>query len=167
MFPLSLLLLSLVLWGGAIYGTIYPIWFLSIMLFIFVAIYLTKLLLNKEHDLVIVASFFAVGSVFIGNWVYGVWTENHYPLQPIIVSRIFLILATFVGAALLFMYGAALISYRRTRGNIEKERLVAKTKENWLNKLKFLSNREKQEELTLVLGEAVPEKTEKDLKIAE
>lgn len=167
MFRLGLLLLSLALWGGAIYGTIYPIWFLSIMLFIFVAIYLTKLLLNKEHDLVIVASFFAVGSAFIGNRVYDLWTENHYPFQPIIVARVFLVLTALMGAALLFMYGAALISYRRTRGNIEKERLVAKTKENWLNKLHSLSNREKQEELTLVLGEAVPEKTEKDMKIAE
>lgn len=167
MVKLIVLVASLFIWLVELMGWLFiPPTLLVLISFVILAYFLFGVLVNSEHELAVLAGFFIALSSSAGSWIYKALEQTESILNPMITGRIVLILLMVLSILGTFVYRQTLISIKRRRGNIEKEKLVFEEKnlkDVWKRiKEKYFRNKEteneKAKDIYFTLGEKVEQK---------
>ena len=131
----------------------------GIFSFVLLVIFISKVVLNPAHNVLYLASWLISLSTFGSTWIYQVWQQKGFFFQPISITRFFLIILLLLSLTVVFIYHQALFSYKRTRGNVEKEKLVVEKKKfNLIAFIKKIFGKNKaNQDIYLILGEMIEE----------
>ncbi len=132
----------------------------GIFSFILFIIFISKVVLNPSHNLIYFASWLISLSTLASIWIYHLWEEKGFFFQPISITRFFLIVLLLLSFVAVFIYHQAVLSYKRTRGNVEKEKLVVENKQfNLIEFIKKIFSKSKaNQEIYLTLGEVIEDR---------
>lgn len=126
-----------------------------------------RLILFLEHDAVLVFGALMAVSAGAGSWAKGVWEKSGAILSPPFMGRIVLILTAVLAVIVTIYYVRAVDTYRRSRANLTKERLVveeepdiARLAAGLVRRLIRRDQAEKPGEIVLILGERVENRNE-------